>query len=225
MPRRSCTHGRSHRRGCGGVPLLSVRIATRSEGSTLRVHGLILSGGASRRFGTDKALATIDGKALIDYVIDALRPCVDVLSLVGGPPDWATERALEHVADDVDRAGPLLGLAAGVRELRCVSDDVIVVAPCDTPLVHTNTFRRLIDEAARSGGAVARTGDHSHWTLSAWTAPTVQAACDEGRKSGATSLHEVFEPLKPASVDVDPIEVENVNTPEDLSRAARSLAH
>ena len=204
--------------------MLAVFAATRSEGAALRVHGVILAGGASSRFGSDKAIASIDGKALIDYVVEAMNPCVDTLSIVGGPVEWADERSVQHVADESIHGGPLVALAYALGQRQIASDDLVLIAPCDTPLVRSTTLHGLVDRAASSNGTVARSGHTSHWMLSAWSGPLLRDACIAACNAGTTALHAVFEPLGPSYVEVDPIEVLNVNTPEDLSRAAQSLA-
>ncbi|MFM9138338.1 MAG: molybdenum cofactor guanylyltransferase [Actinomycetota bacterium] len=204
--------------------MLAVLAATRSEGAALRVHGLIFAGGASSRFGSDKAIASIDGKALIDYVVEALNPCVDILSIVGGPVEWADDRSVEHVADDSMHGGPLVALAYALGKRQIASDDLVLIAPCDTPLIRSTTLHVLVDRAASSNGTVARSGHTSHWMLSSWRGPLLRDACVAACEAGATALHAVFEPLGPSYVEVDPIEVLSVNTPEDLSRAAQSLA-
>jgi molybdopterin-guanine dinucleotide biosynthesis protein A len=56
--------------------------------------GAIFAGGASRRFGSDKALADIGGVALLERVAARLRPQCDALVVVGR--EWP---GLESVAD------------------------------------------------------------------------------------------------------------------------------
>ncbi|PXA92942.1 molybdenum cofactor guanylyltransferase, partial [Nostoc sp. 3335mG] len=59
-----------------------------------RVLGAILAGGQSSRFGSDKALAELDGRILIDRVASAIQPQVDGLIVVG-----RIHPGLEAVAD------------------------------------------------------------------------------------------------------------------------------
>ena len=106
----------------------------------MRLLGAILAGGQARRFGSDKALARLDGVALIDRVADALRPQVAAIVLCG--------RA-SGLVDRPAGIGPLGGLAAALHLAREAGYDAVVSAPCDTPMLPTDLVARLM----RSGGA------------------------------------------------------------------------
>ena len=76
----------------------------------MKILGAILAGGQSRRFGSDKAVATWHGKALLDHVADALRPSCAQLIVVG-----RTWPGLETIADyPAPGLGPLGGLAGAL---------------------------------------------------------------------------------------------------------------
>lgn len=73
--------------------------------------GAVLAGGQSRRFGSDKALAEVDGRQLIALAVEALSGWCDHVVITGrdfGPapclPDWPRAGM-----------GPLAGLAAALR--------------------------------------------------------------------------------------------------------------
>ena len=50
-----------------------------------RILGAVLAGGASSRFGSDKALALIGGRTLLDRAGSALRPFVAEVVAIGRP--------------------------------------------------------------------------------------------------------------------------------------------
>lgn len=75
----------------------------------MRTLGAILAGGASRRFGSDKALAMLGGRTLLDHVLAALAPHCDAVVVVGragGIADWPRPGMgpLGAIAGALDRA-------------------------------------------------------------------------------------------------------------------------
>lgn len=105
----------------------------------LRLLGAILAGGASRRFGSDKALAVIDGQTMLDHVRARLAPQCDALVVTGR--DWA-----ECVrVDDIPGPGfgPLGGLAGALAHARAHGFDAVLTSACDLPELPTNLRERL----------------------------------------------------------------------------------
>jgi molybdenum cofactor guanylyltransferase len=93
----------------------------------MRVLGAILAGGQSRRFGSDKALALFEGKALLDHVAGALRPQVDALVVAGR--EWP---GLESVADvPVRGLGPLGGLCGALAYANNEGFNYLLSSGCD----------------------------------------------------------------------------------------------
>lgn len=93
------------------------------------ILGAVLAGGASRRFGSDKALALVDGRALIDHVIAALVPQCDALVIVGRcHGDWA---ALTDRPEGGE--GPLAALNAALHHAAAQGFGAVMSVPCDMP--------------------------------------------------------------------------------------------
>lgn len=93
----------------------------------MKTLGAVLAGGQSRRFGSDKAAALLDGRTLMEHAIAALRPQVDAI-IVAGRTGYAT-------APDWPRPGmgPLGGIAGalihaadqGFEQLLTISVDCV----------------------------------------------------------------------------------------------------
>ncbi len=93
------------------------------------IAGVVLAGGRSRRFGSDKAVALHRGRPLIDWAIAALKPFAGVILIAG-----------RHYADNLaapdhprDGLGPLGGLAGAMRIAAEHGCTHILTLPCDTP--------------------------------------------------------------------------------------------
>ena len=121
-------------------------VAQREARPVPRLLGAVLAGGQSRRFGSDKALALLAGKPLIDHVIDRLAVQVAALVVVG--------RDYPGVDSLFDRPGPGLGPLGGLNAALAYAAangfDAILTSGCDLPGVPLDLAVRL-----EAGPAVA----------------------------------------------------------------------
>jgi len=90
--------------------------------------GLVLAGGESSRFGSDKAIAELGGKSLLEHAINRLSGWCDEVAVAG--------RAEAPVATvgDWPRAGmgPLGGIAAGLRHAAANGHHMILSCGVDS---------------------------------------------------------------------------------------------
>ena len=100
----------------------------------MRILGAILAGGQARRFGSDKALATLGGMTLIDRIAATLRPQVDEFVIVGREGG---------IADRPPGIGPLGGIAAALHHAQDYGFEGVVTVPCDTPVLPLDLVRRV----------------------------------------------------------------------------------
>jgi molybdopterin-guanine dinucleotide biosynthesis protein A len=103
------------------------------------ILGAILAGGAARRFGSDKAMAPLRGRTLIDHVGDALEPWVDRV-VVCGRNDGSSLTLPDRPAPGL---GPLGGLAAALHFAEAHGFARVLTAPCDTPFIDPRVFETL----------------------------------------------------------------------------------
>lgn len=105
----------------------------------MKILGAILAGGQSRRFGSDKAKALVDGKALLDHVADALRPQCTELVIAGR--EWP---GLTSVADIPEAGlGPLGGLAGVLDYAERSGFDFVLSCGCDLLGVPVDLAKQL----------------------------------------------------------------------------------
>lgn len=115
------------------------------------IYGLILSGGQGNRLQKqDKGLIQFAGGFLVQRVIRSLAPQVNQI-VISANRNISQYEALgyEVFEDDLDEfAGPLAGLYKAMEVLAAREErpDLLVVAPCDAPLLPSNLVDRLLVE-------------------------------------------------------------------------------
>ena len=129
-----------------------------------QITGLVLAGGQGRRMGSvDKGLQELDGRPLVQWVLDRLAPQVDSV-LISANRNLARYAAFGHpvLADRLGGfAGPLAGLQAGLAQ---TTTPLLVTAPCDSPFLPSDLVARLHDAlmAQQAELAVACAGGRAH---------------------------------------------------------------
>lgn len=166
--------------------------------------GVLLVGGASRRFGSAKALAELAGETLADRAWRLLDDACDERFAVGrgiGLP-------FPTLPDAVFGGGPLAGIVAG---LRTAANDVAIVVPVDMPLLTVAALHELAD--ACRDAAVSQSGP-----LPGAYAKRALPALEAALERGDLALRHMLEGLDVTTIQLDPALLANVNEPEDLER-------
>jgi molybdopterin-guanine dinucleotide biosynthesis protein A len=161
--------------------------------------GLLLVGGASRRFGSPKALVEVEGETLAERAWHVLGEACDERIAVGKGDE---ELPFPVLADGVAEHAAIHGLVAGLRAART---EVCVVLPVDMPWMTAGALLRLA--AACRDAAVPQTGPlPGAYRKSALPALT----------RGELSIARAIEDLDVAVVELDEALLVNVNTPGDV---------
>ena len=103
-----------------------------------QMAGVLLTGGASSRMGTDKARLVVQGETLAARAARVLSAVCDPVVEVG--PHVS---GLPAVEEDPRGAGPLVALLAGVGALG--NPRVVVLLACDLPFVDPPLLQLLVD--------------------------------------------------------------------------------
>ncbi len=171
------------------------------------ILGAVLAGGASRRFGSDKALAMRDGRPLIAHVVDALATQVDAVVVCGR--DWG---GLPSIADrPAPGLGPLGGLDAALHYATVHGFATVVSAPCDTPSLPAALVARLGAGPCHALGLPV---------IGAWPASLTTALDAHLAETGDRSMRGWIARIGARAIDFGPIV--NINAPADLSNERRS---
>jgi molybdopterin-guanine dinucleotide biosynthesis protein A len=182
--------------------------------SDQRPAGVVLTGGASKRMGVDKATLVVDGKPMAVRVADALweAGCHPV-ECQGGDADAIGAYGLDVVPDDVPGEGPVVAIHEAL--LRHLGRDVIVSA-CDLVDIDAETIRSLMAAGAEGSTevSVASSGGERH-LVSWWRAGTAERL-GALLTSGVTAYRDALAEMRAVDVPVQSTAVHNVNTPADV---------
>jgi molybdenum cofactor guanylyltransferase len=168
--------------------------------------GILLVGGASRRFGSPKALARLGGETLAERAWRLLGAVCAERIAVGKAADGLGV-PFPLLDDGSPVRAPLAGVVAGLRNAR---HEVCVVVPVDCPLLTAEALVQLADACADA--AVPQTGPLPA-ALRRQTLPVLARRLDAGRLALRDALAELETRVVPLPAPV----LANVNTPADLA--------
>jgi len=192
--------------------------------------GLLLASGASRRFGSNKLLAPLEGRAIVRWSAEALVREVDVTYVVVPPESHELRTALEGlhvrwVENPNAEVGMGSSIGAGVAALP-EEVEAVVITLGDQPLIDASVIRKIVARwrvASVTARAVttAYADGRGHPTLFGATLfPALRTI--EGDRGGRELLESLGDGV--AMVEVDAQRPADVDTPEALRMVARTLA-
>lgn len=194
--------------------------------------GIVIAGGPSERFGVeDKALATLNGSAMLRHVVDRLAAVCDELVVNCRQEQRpAFEDVLGDVevpiriaVDPVQYAGPVAGLETALER---VDDEVTIAIGCDAPFVSPRAFAELQETLVDGGDVdvvVPHAGGRKQPLGGVYYVDALAAAIDALGDTENASLFAILDRLEVGVVPADRLPggeraFRNVNTRADLER-------
>jgi len=194
---------------------------------------IILAGGSSTRFNTDKGVLELDGKPLLSYVIDAVEGLVEEIIVVTNTQaraDTYAKLVSEEVRFAVDireSKGPLIGALTGFEE---ANGEYSVLLPFDSPFVSKEVLSLLFDCCIGKAAAVPRWTNQDIEPLHAvYNTKQALIATEEALAENELDVQAIVERLRGVryistmvieQLDPDFKTFFNINTPLDLKKAA-----
>lgn len=172
------------------------------------ILGVVLAGGQSSRFGSDKALAELGGRTLLLRAVDALSGWCEQVVIAGreiGPapciPDWP------HPG-----MGPLAGIAAGLHYAQDMDFESVLTCGVDAP----DLPKGLLELLSPPPAYLADQPVIGHWPVSA--ASKVETILES---EGSHSMRAFAEAIgaRPVKSGAKPV---NINTKADLAAAEKT---
>ena len=180
----------------------------------------ILAGGKSSRLGSDKALAEVGSRPMLNRAIAAVEPLAKEILVVGRMELNFPAGNAQCIPDIQPGLGPVGGLASA---LAVASHDRVLCIGCDMPFLNTGLLRLLVHSSPHADVTILRVGGKVE-PLCAIYHRRIQPIVLRLIREGQLRMREMFGILKTAYCDVGS-ECENmlfnVNTPDDLDLAKR----
>lgn len=133
----------------------------------MKTVGIVLAGGLSRRFGSPKAFAKLEGQYFYTYAVDALKPyCEEIIIVTRSELVAYFPTEFHVIVDDLAYRGdgPLAGIYSAMKASLATR---YLVLPCDMPYMNEQFIKKLL---AYSDGEITavRTKDYDHPLVSVW---------------------------------------------------------
>lgn len=130
--------------------------------SARNVRGYVLAGGASSRFGTDKALAELQGETMLARTANLLAKVTSRVKIVS-PATKLRADEYETIADRWPGEGPLGGILTALVDAKEQDgeESAALIVSCDMPFL-TAEWLLFVAERASESGAEAVVPKSSH---------------------------------------------------------------
>jgi molybdopterin-guanine dinucleotide biosynthesis protein A len=192
---------------------------------------IILAGGKSLRLGRSKALQVIEGKSLIQWVVDRLAILsteIIIATAHGEAIPCSSAVKIKTVADIYPGKGPLGGIYSG---LITSSSPRAIVVGCDTPFLSVGLLEYMTQTLADSDVALPRIGEMIE-PLCAVYSKNCLAPIQELLEQNERRISKLFSMVKVKYVEEDEINsfdpehlsFFNINSQDDLDRARKLAA-
>lgn len=189
---------------------------------------IILAGGKSSRLGRSKALQVIEGKSLIQWVVDRLAILsteIIIATAHGEAIPCSSAARIKTVADIYPGKGPLVGIYSG---LIASSSSQAIVVGCDMPFLSVSLLEYMTQNLGESDVALPRIGEMVE-PLCAVYSKNCLAPIQELLEQNELGISKLFSMVKVKYVEEDEINsfdpehlsFFNINSQDDLTRAKR----
>jgi molybdopterin-guanine dinucleotide biosynthesis protein A len=181
-------------------------------------------GGKSSRMGADKTRLELNGRPIIDGIIDELSPHFPEIILSTNEPERYSRLGLPSVVDEIPGRGPAGGL---LSVMNAFPRDRYQVAPCDTPFIDGFCLARAFDMSEGSDAGILSSPDGFQPLLSSYSF-AARDAFERCVNRGVFKIMACLDGLNVRKITVAELGLDddswrrfffNVNSPEDLELA------
>ncbi len=185
--------------------------------------GIILSGGESKRMGSDKAFIKVGGETLIERVVTLFKEIFTEVIIVSNNIVAYEGLGVRVVSDVMDVKGSLVGIYSGLIHS---NHPYSFVAGCDMPFLNKELIQYMISLEGNYDILVPKVDGHYEPIHAVYSARCVKCI-ERSIKNNNLKIIDTFKQLKIKTVDEDILRrydpdllfKANVNTKSDMAKA------
>jgi len=193
----------------------------------MQATGIILAGGKSSRMGEDKGLVLLNGKPMIQYVIEALKEVVSDIIIISNNASYNKFRVPVY-SDLIKDKGPVGGIYTGLyhsaTELNfCIS--------CDVPMISSDFIFWLLNKSGNASITLPMYKDKIHQMIGVYS-KQVLSNFKESTETEHLKLSQVNKDMACEIIDIekeyanfDELIFSNINTKNELISIAHESKH
>jgi len=187
-----------------------------------QVAGVVLAGGKSKRYGSNKAFARLGGIPLIERILRVLASTFVHVYIITNSPDEYSYLGLPMYRDIIKGLGPVGGIYTALRVMK---EEGGFFVGCDLPLLNRDLIRYMVERAPGYDVVMPKVGEyieplHAYYGKECITKIEGVIKAQDFKVSSFLSqvrvLYITEEEVR--RFDPDLLCFMNVNTPEDLRR-------
>jgi len=193
----------------------------------IHATGIILAGGKSSRMGEDKGLVLLNGKPMVQYIIEVLKEVVSDIIIISNNESY-TKFGIPVYADIIKDKGPVGGIYTGLynstTELNfCIS--------CDVPMISSDFILWLLKRSGNASITLPMYKDKVHQMIGVYS-KQVLSNFKESTEKGHLKLSQVNSDMACEIIDIekeyanfDELIFSNINTKNELRSITNESKH
>ena len=193
----------------------------------MHATGIILAGGKSSRMGEDKGLVLLNGKPMVQYIIEVLKEVVSDIIIISNNESY-TKFGIPVYADIIKDKGPVGGIYTGLYHSKtelnfCIS--------CDVPIISSDFILWLLKRSGKSYITLPMYQDKVHQMIGVYS-KQVLSNFKESTEKGHLKLSQVNSDMACEIIDIekeyanfDELIFSNINTKNELRSITNESKH
>ncbi|HIP37728.1 MAG TPA: molybdenum cofactor guanylyltransferase [Crocinitomix sp.] len=187
----------------------------------MEITGVILAGGKSSRMGQDKGLLKFNGKSLIQYAIDTLKPITSQIIIIANNYSYNTFNYPVY-NDIIKNKGPVGGIYTALTHSQTKTN---IILSCDTPFVSTELLKLLLAKHQNYDVTLPKYNHKIHPIVGIYNTSNL-SHFKQSLYNNHLKLIEVNQQINTQIVEIDTKHFKqnifyNINTPTQLKQAIK----